>query len=157
VKTLRVVETVSAGKCDLAPNLLGDHTPAVVFRFVHPTVAMEGLRQLGGVHQRRGGASGTRLTGHVTSVPLRATGCLRARPTPPEGVEPPSRGCPFGLTDRAARTTGASERDARSAREEEREPWDQLRSGFRAVCESRSRSTTSRAMVPIGLLHCLTG
>jgi hypothetical protein len=30
------------------------------------------------------------------------TGCLRARPAPPEGDEPPSGGCPFGLTDHGA-------------------------------------------------------
>ena len=62
----------------------------------------ESHREFGGVHQRRDGAARTRLTGHAIGVPSEVTGCLRARPAPPEGDEPPSRGCPFGLTDHGA-------------------------------------------------------
>jgi hypothetical protein len=99
----RVIETVPAGEGDLAPGLRGHHALPVVLLFVDPALAMKGLGQLGGMHQRGGCASRTRLTGHMVSVPLRGTGCLRARPAPPEGDEPPSRGCPFGLLPRPLR------------------------------------------------------
>ena len=64
---------------------------------------MEGFRQLGGVHQRRDCDSWTRLTGKRSAYLWGSPGVYGHALQSPEGDEPPSRGCPFGLLDLIAR------------------------------------------------------